>query len=168
MVVVRYGKCSVWDTGLESWRGSTIVLVIRIHQVLHYSHKLKISSSILLQMTLTKMIPWWFTAKPCKTFQAILINDTSTVSSRSESFKICIFFFTFPTWCPSPQPTQAEPERWSRKWPWKRKPWRFGGVKNLEAFEKKGGCQPPQKNLTAHRQGYRVATLHMGNGWVTL
>lgn len=94
-------------------------------------------------MALTKRIPWWFTAKPCKTFQAIINNDMSTVSSRSESFQICISFFTFPTWCPSPQPTQAEPERWSRKWPWKRKPWRFGGVKNLEAFEKKkGGCQP--------------------------
>ena len=76
--------------------------------------------------------------------QAIINNDMSTVSSRSESFQICISFFTFPTWCPSPQPTQAEPERWSRKWPWKRKPWRFGGVKNLEAFEKKKvAANPP-------------------------
>ena len=23
-------------------------------------------------------------------------------------------------------------------------------------------------NLAAHRQGYRVTTIHMGNGWVTL
>ena len=28
-------------------------------------------------------------------------------------------------------------------------------------------CRRPETNLAAHRQGYRVTTLHMGNGWVT-
>ena len=27
---------------------------------------------------------------------------------------------------------------------------------------------PPEFNIAAHREGYRVTSLHIGNGWATL
>ena len=93
-------------------------------------------------------------------------KNTLTHKNPSSPLHQTTFKFASPNWCGNnprsqfrdpTQPNQTSPNRSSNK-----------NHKNPSCKKKTPTFNPTKPNLAAHRQGYRVISLHIGNGWATL